>query len=378
MLFRRIAQAVGIVIGLALAGGAIWSVFFIEWRTPLAAPEPTIRPVKTTVVAGRPTIERTFPARVRATNEVTISFQVPGTIQELPVIRGQRVAEGELLAQLDQRDFESRVASARAQSTQLAEEFGAVSRAAERGAATPIEVIRFRAAAERAESELEIAEKALEDTTLTAPFAGVVADLFVDRFQKVSVGTRVLRLHGSDPVRVEINVDAARVALNRTFEGAVEHSVRFDFLPDRRYAARLVEFTTEADRTTQTFLAIFEIDMPADVVVLPGMSATLAERFTGEKPGTSRDVAVPIESVSLDGAGTAFVWVVGATAADGTATVQRRDVELGEAVADAIVIRQGLAPGEQIVVAGARELEEGRRVRPGAASLPARTTPGRP
>src|SRR5271165_7262457 len=60
-----------------------------------------VRPVKTMVVegGGRP-IVRSFPGRVEASRMVDLAFQVPGVLAKIPVIEGQRVSKGAILAQL--------------------------------------------------------------------------------------------------------------------------------------------------------------------------------------------------------------------------------------------------------------------------------------
>lgn len=362
-----IVRVAGWVVGAALSVGAIASVFLIDWSRPLAEPPPVVRPVKVLVVGEREQAVRSLPARVRATSEVTVSFQVPGLIQELPVVRGQAVKKGEMLAQLDQRDFQSRLTSARVQLQQLTTELAAVTRAYDAGAATTIEVARFRSSVDRTQAEVDLAEKALEDTTLLAPFEGVVADVFVDRFQKIGVGVPVLRMQGRASVRVEVNVDPARVALSRRYSEGVIHTVRFDFLPQREFEATLAEFTSEADPRTQTFLAIFELEGPEDATILPGMPATLIERrpaYAGERPGA---LALPLDAVAIDSAGSYFVWTL-MDDAQGLATTRRTPIEVGEMLDDALVVRSGLAPGQRIAAAGVLELSEGQRVRPLGAS----------
>src|SRR5260370_23864355 len=68
------------------------------------------RPVKTMVVtAGDEPLVRTFPGRVEASKRVDLAFQVPGLLIKLPVKEGQKVAKGELIAQLRQDEFQARL-----------------------------------------------------------------------------------------------------------------------------------------------------------------------------------------------------------------------------------------------------------------------------
>ncbi len=73
-------------------------------------PEP-IRPAKVVAVAATESIvRRSYPAIVLPSDEVELSFRVSGRLEELPVRGSMDVAEGDMIARLDLRDFESQVA----------------------------------------------------------------------------------------------------------------------------------------------------------------------------------------------------------------------------------------------------------------------------
>src|SRR5260370_25290189 len=74
------------------------------------------RPVKTMVVAsGNQPLVRTFPGKVEASKSVQLAFQVPGLLVKLPVKEGQKVAKGEMIAQLRQDEFQARLKSVQGQ-----------------------------------------------------------------------------------------------------------------------------------------------------------------------------------------------------------------------------------------------------------------------
>lgn len=76
----------------------------------------TIRPVKTITVAGATEPDtHTFPGRVDASRQVELAFQVPGVLVNLPAKEGQRVAKGEIVAQLRRDEFQARLDTAQAQ-----------------------------------------------------------------------------------------------------------------------------------------------------------------------------------------------------------------------------------------------------------------------
>jgi multidrug efflux pump subunit AcrA (membrane-fusion protein) len=80
-----------------------------------AKPE-VVRPVKImTVASSTDALQRRFPGTVRAAKRADLAFQVEGTLKQLPADEGQEVKEGQLIAQLDRRDFENSLRSAQGQ-----------------------------------------------------------------------------------------------------------------------------------------------------------------------------------------------------------------------------------------------------------------------
>ena len=71
------------------------------------APQEIIRPVKTMEVSSVYDYQmKDFPAVTQETRESQMSFRVAGPLIKLPVDEGQRITRGQLIAQIDPRDFE--------------------------------------------------------------------------------------------------------------------------------------------------------------------------------------------------------------------------------------------------------------------------------
>jgi membrane fusion protein, multidrug efflux system len=99
---------IGLIVSISLA-----VIPLAEGCSRQTPPDPdVVRPVKTmVVVAGDETRTRVFPATVEATSRVELAFQVPGLLVKFPAKEGQKVAKGELIAQLRQDEFQARVKS---------------------------------------------------------------------------------------------------------------------------------------------------------------------------------------------------------------------------------------------------------------------------
>jgi RND family efflux transporter MFP subunit len=327
-------------------------------------PPEVVRPVKMMTVAapGGPTGKR-YPGTVRANEEVDLAFEVPGRVVQLPVKRGDFVAAGDLLAQLDERDYRNNRDAARATRDETFNTLERIKALRERQAATERELIIAQSAFDRADAELRIAAKALADCTLLAPFDGVVANRFFELYENVEAKQKIFSIQEIDIVKVIIDVPQRDVI--RLPEGeAGTFEVRFAAVPDRVFTATVKEFVTEADPVTQTYEAAIIFPAPEAFTVLPGMTASVTwfpPAAAGRRMGADQDpVLVPAAAVFDDtGAEGAEVWVIDAE----TMRVGRRPVQIGRIVeGDMIEILAGLSAGELIATAGVHHLREGMQV----------------
>ena len=103
-----VALAVAAAVG---AGYFIWGA--VPDRSGQVEVKRVARPVKTVIVAAAGSGgERVFPGKVTASQKVNLAFRVSGQVVELPVVKGNYVDKGTLLARLDPRDFEVQLANA--------------------------------------------------------------------------------------------------------------------------------------------------------------------------------------------------------------------------------------------------------------------------
>ncbi len=300
-----------------------------------------------------------IPGTVQAARRSDLAFQVSGLLIERPVVAGQRIKAGQVLARVDPRDFENRVALEQSRLNLARADFDRFSRllASPASPVTQAEVDRRRAQSEIARLRTAQARKNLEDTTLRAPFDGVVAATLVDNHTQVQVRQPVLQVEASDALEVVINLPERVISRvrNTPRESPVGEAV-FAVLPERRFPVLLSEVATRADPTTQTFRVTLTLERPTDVNVLPGMTVTVYSR---PEIHTTDVLRVPGTAVFTDQGGAA-VWVVDPV----SFRIERRAVRLGDDGNGMHVVLDGLQPGEQIVGAGAGQLQAGTVITP--------------
>jgi multidrug efflux system membrane fusion protein len=351
---------------------------------PNAAEE--ARPVKTMVVAAgdQPTV-RSFTGRVEASRMVDLAFQVPGVLATVPVKEGERAAKGAMIAQLRQDEFQARLKSVqgqldqsrsqlRAAESRLANakaEFesysrlvdsSAVSRADYDQAETTYHVAQENQSAQESavrglEGRLVEAKLQLGDSTLRAPYDGVIAQRLVDEGQNIVPNAAAVRFQNDDEIDIVVDVPEAFMAADSRAAAVQQSVAEFSTVPGRQFPVRFREVTQVADPKTQIFQARFTTRNPPGITVLPGMTANVTITSRAAKTAGNH-VLVPISAVSKQETGEQVVWLLGADQ-----TVHRRPVKMGLPTGGDIEIVDGLQPGSRIIVAGAPFLREGMKVR---------------
>jgi len=321
----------------------------------LPAPKPPL--VEVVVVPDpRAPVRGALPGRAAATEEVDLGFEVEGHMLERPVDVGDEVKKGQLLARLDTRDFENELAQAKAARDRASVQLERVRQAVRTGAVSQQDLTDAEAQYEASQAEARIKTKALQDTSLIAPFSGTVAATYIEAFQQVERRQPVIRL--LDSSKIEIWIDLPETAID-TVEQVEAVWVRFDALPGRRFQARIKEVGHEADSETRTYPVNLVVDQPEDATILAGMAGEASVELVAEAVAETLGSEVPLGAIFSDGTGGTYTWVVDAEAQ----TVSRREVEIGRLTDRGILVRQGLRPGEMIVEQGPRLLHDGSSVR---------------
>jgi len=344
------------------------------------------RPVKTMVVTagGHPTV-RSFPGRVEASRMVDLAFQVSGVLVKLPIREGERVSKGTVIAQLRQDEFQARLQTAQGQLDQARAQLGAaessltnakteserfgrlVDSSAVSRSDYDLALTTYRSAQEGynaqqgairgLEGRLTEAKLQFGDSTLRAPYDGVVAQRLVDEGQNIVANNAVIRFQNVNDIDIVADVPEAFIA-DDIRSSAIQQSVaELSIAPGRQFPVHVKEVSQIADPKTQIFGVRFAMKTPPGITALPGMTANVTITTRGAR-GPSNRLLVPVSAVSKQDMGEQVVWVLGSDQ-----TVHRKPVQLGAPTESQIEIVSGLQPGDRIVVAGAPFLREGMKVR---------------
>ena len=198
-----------------------------------------------------------------------------------------------------------------------------------------------------ARARMNLAQKAVADTVVRAPFPGLVGERFVSVGDYVTKGTKVASVMRVDPLRIELTVPAqyvSQVAAGRSVNFAVDSYPGETFTGQVRYVSPSVDAATRA-------LTLEAVVPNPDGRLKPGFFATARIEESGGTPG----IVVPAAAVRTV-AGTARVFVIAADRAE------ERIVMTGQADGDRIEITDGLRAGERVATSGVERLADGVHV----------------
>ena len=325
-----------------------------------------VRPVKTFTL-GQVAVQRTMelPGETRAIKEATLAFEVNGRISELPVKEGDVVKEGQLLAQLDPRELKASLDSAIADWNAAKAKFERAGRLLERRVISDQEFENEKREYQVSVAKLDQAKKAFEDTTLKADFDGVVAKIFVKRFENVAAKANVMVLQDTSEIEVAVNIPESRVALSRPnlrledLNQRAKPLIELTAVPGRQFPARITQVSRTADPATRTYEAKVVFAPPDDLHVLPGMTAKVIGQVHPDVAGGGGATHVPSNALGSDPDGKAFVWRLDPA----TMTVSKVPVTIGDASGSMIEVSGELAAGDEIVISGVPQLQPGMKVR---------------
>lgn len=322
------------------------------------------RQVKTIVLTDSgDSVWRQYPGRVRAARRTDLSFEVGGKLVELPAIEGDGIEKGDLVARLDDRDLVNNMKSANAEAENAAANFLRGSQLIKDGFISRTAFDKMRAQRDMTAADLAKAQKAVEDTSLLAPFSGRVAIRYVENFQDVKALQPIISLQDIKELEILINMPENRaMGAGKAGKERSKLYAVFETLKERRFPLEIKEFSTEADPNTQTFLVVLSMPQPDGQIILPGMTAMVWEELP-KKAAADEETRflIPAAALFADPAGAPHVWIVDTQ----TNTVQQRAVETGELRGtDEIQVTGGLKAGEMLAVTAVSRLREGMAILP--------------
>ena len=342
--------AIGCAALVAAAAGAYWGRGLLTART-VATDPPTFAPVELRTMAA--TVAATGVVRLRVGAEVRVGSQVSGIVRKLNVTVGSRIRKDDVIAEIDSRGLEARLAQARS----------AVAVAEQDVRRAQVELARARQLGERqlvprqqvedlslalddakakltkAQRDADVVETDLSYARIRAPISGTVASVSTQEGETVAASftaptfVTIIGDHALQLIALVDETDIGAVAPRNPVVFTVEAYSGREF---KGHVERIAPKATIVSGVVN-YDVMITIDSPADVLK-PDMTANISIR-TAERQA----LLVPNVAVQRDG-DDRFVYV------DRGGVVTKRPIAIGTREAGFTEVMRGLSAGERVLV----------------------------
>lgn len=292
---------------------------------------------------------------VKTKQNVLIYPEMPGTLEKVLVKEGQKVYKGQVLARIDDGGMSQQVAQLEATTALAKTTFERQEKLWEQKIGSEIQFLQTKTNYEATKSQLAQLKEQLSKSTIRAPFAGVIDNVFKDQGTVVSPGP------GSEVFRI-VNLG------NMFIEADVPESYISDIVPGKEVEIEFPVLGTTLDtkvRQTGNFINPanrtfrVEIGVPnQDRSIKPNLTAKLKiNDYT-----STEAILIPQSILSENAAGEQYVYKITNLEADfGTAT--QVVVKTGKTQGDVIEILEGITIGDKLIKAGARSVKDGQEIK---------------
>jgi membrane fusion protein (multidrug efflux system) len=308
------------------------------------------KPVNAVLLELQPAVIRdviNLPGVIEPWTRLELLARVSGSISEVLVREGSKVAPGQVIARIEEDDYRIALDAARAAHARAKADHERKKIMLRQKTLPVAEVELSEAQLLAAKAAMEDAELRLARSTITAPLGGVISRLDAKVGLYLGVGDPVGEILEIDRLKAVVGIPESDVAAVRTID---EVEMEIQALADRRLVGRKYFLAS----SPETFARLYRLELELannSGDLLPGMFL----RAQVVKKVVEDALVIPIYSV-ITRNNEQYVFVV----RDGV--VHKQPVELGIMEQWMIQAVEGLKPGDLLVIEGHREVEEGQPV----------------
>nr|WP_047575950.1 efflux RND transporter periplasmic adaptor subunit [Methylobacterium sp. ZNC0032] len=282
-----------------------------------------------------------------ADESVVIAPEIAGRVVFLGFKEGERVRAGQELVKLDTAILDAELKQAMADLGLARDTNERLRSLVSRGSGTQVALDESAAKLASSEARVQLAKAKLAQSTILAPFNGVVGLRSVGVGDYVSVGKQMITLTKIDPIKIDFRVPEIYLSRLKTGQPV---QMRVDAVPDRNFRGHIYAIDPVVDVNGRAIRLRANIPN-ADLALKPGLFARLA--ITVDQRENA--ILVPEMAVVPDAVGK-MVYIVDKGKA------KRVTVELGKRLPGKVEIVSGLKPDMQIITAGQMRLRDGATI----------------
>jgi len=302
-----------------------------------------VQEIQTKVIEDR----LNLPGSISPWEDLTVQAEVSGQIVAVPVKEGDIVRPGQVLARLDRRDYENRVAQAKAAYHLAKADYDRLSNLLPLNAASTAQVDVSLAHLKEMKANLDSMQLNLERTMIITPIPGFINRLDAKLGMLIERSNPIAQILDTRKVKVEVGIPESDIKAIQDLE---EARIIVEALDGENYLGRKIFLARQPEPSSRTYTLKLAVDNP-EGKLRPGMFT----RVELIKHRYQDAVSIPLYAV-IARENERFVYILN----DNTA--HYRKVELGVLDGWQVQITKGLQIGEKVIIVGHRSLEDGQKV----------------
>lgn len=297
------------------------------------------------VTEGKYTHYVDIQGKIDAKDNVIAYPQSPGIITNIYVKPGQHVSRGQLLVQLDNSVLRENISQAETQATLAKTLFQRQKNLWDQKIGTEVQYLQAQTQMQSAQKQVDALRQQADLYRITSPISGTIDQMDLKLGQAAQPGATGIRIVNADNLKVKADVPESYAS--RINQGDNVKIV----VPDANdsVTAKLSFVAKVIDPTSRSFAV--EIALPSRKNLRPNMTAVIKIADYNN----NKAIVIPLSAIQKSEQGD-YVYI------NDNGVAKRKNVKEGSGYGSQVEITSGLTPGDQLIVAGASDLNDGDKV----------------
>lgn len=314
-----------------------------------------------TVKSGNTDRTALYPGTVKAAEDVSLAFRVSGVILRYAAEEGSYVRKGQLIVEIDPKDYRVQMDATEAEYQQIKAEASRIMAMYADSVATPNDYDKAVYGLQQITAKRQHHKDELEYTKLYAPFDGYIQKHLMEAHESVVAGMPVVSMVGNGCPEIEINIPASEYAERDRFTA---YSCTFGIYEGVEYSLNLISLTPKANNN-QLYTMRLAIDTTGKEIPSPGINGTVRISKTAGQGKEIDESTCEVETFTISSNsilyenGQAWVYVYSQSSTVGKTPITVREVKSD---GNAIISAEGIKEGDKIVASGVRSVKDGQKV----------------
>jgi len=309
--------------------------------------EVSVQAVTLTVGSSRLQEKLNLPASVESFETLWVKSEVSGQVTNILVKEGQMVQKGQVLVELDSRDYTSRLDRIEANYKLATIQYDRMAELYKKNSAAANEMDKLDAQLKDLDAQRKESKLALERTKIIAPISGRLNEIEAKIGDSMAVDKQVAQILQIGEVKVTVGIPESDVSAVMDLK---EADIIIEALDKLKVKGRKLFLSRQPGDLARLYNLELIVDNP-DGRILPGMFA----RVEIVKRTFENTLAIPLYAViSQDEKN--FVYL------ENNNKAEKREVELGILQGWMIQVKSGLKVGDKVIIVGHRQVDEGQAV----------------